>query len=102
MKNTSWNHHSSHINPGLSCSVCHTAHGMGAVSGTITGERLVNFDVNVVASNGGLPISYNRAANTCVLVCHHGGPQSQRHGYGGWSAEPWNQEVSIAKIWRSS
>jgi hypothetical protein len=30
----------------------------------------VNFDVNVVASNGGLPISYNRATNTCTLVCH--------------------------------
>jgi predicted CXXCH cytochrome family protein len=68
--NTSWNHHSDHINTGVSCSVCHTAHGMGAASGTISGERLVNFDVNVVASNSGLPISYNRAANTCVLVCH--------------------------------
>jgi hypothetical protein len=43
---------------------------MGANSGSIGGERLINFDVNVVASNGGLPISYNRAANTCVLVCH--------------------------------
>ena len=69
-KNTSWNQHSTHINLGLSCSVCHIAHGMGAASGTISGERLVNFDVNVVASNGGLPISYNRGPNTCVLVCH--------------------------------
>jgi hypothetical protein len=70
VKNTSWNQHSSHINAGFTCSTCHTAHGMGAASGTISGERLVNFDVNVVASNGGLPISYNRSANTCVLVCH--------------------------------
>jgi len=70
VKNTSWNQHSSHINAGFSCSTCHTAHGMGATSGTISGERLINFDVNVVASNGGLPISFNRAANTCVLVCH--------------------------------
>ena len=69
-KNTSWSQHSAHINLGLSCSVCHIAHGMGAASGTISGERLVNFDVNVVASNGGLPISYNRGPNTCVLVCH--------------------------------
>jgi hypothetical protein len=69
-KNTSWNQHSRHINLGLSCSVCHIAHGMGAASGTISGERLVNFDVNVVASNAGLPISYNRGANTCVLACH--------------------------------
>ena len=43
---------------------------MGAASGTISGERLVNFDVNVVAPNGGLPISYNRATNSCTLVCH--------------------------------
>jgi len=70
LKNTSWNQHSTHINAGFSCSVCHTAHGMGATSATITGERLVNFDLNVVAPNAGLPISYNRGANTCVLVCH--------------------------------
>jgi predicted CXXCH cytochrome family protein len=70
VKNTSWNQHSAHIDAGFSCSACHTAHGMGALSGTITGERLVNFDVNVVAPNSGLPISYNRTANTCVLVCH--------------------------------
>jgi predicted CXXCH cytochrome family protein len=70
MQNTSWNQHSAHVNSGFSCSTCHTAHGMGAASGTITGERLIDFDVNVVGSNGGLPISYNRGANTCVLVCH--------------------------------
>ncbi len=69
-KNTSWNHHADHINTGVSCSTCHTAHGLGAASGTISGERLVNFDVNVVAPNGGLPISYNRATNSCTLVCH--------------------------------
>jgi predicted CXXCH cytochrome family protein len=70
MQNTSWNQHSNHIGAGFSCSTCHTAHGMGAASGTITGERLVDFDVNVVAPNGGLPISYNRATNTCTLTCH--------------------------------
>jgi predicted CXXCH cytochrome family protein len=70
LQNTSWNQHSAHINAGFTCSTCHTAHGMGAASGTISGERLVNFDGNVVAPNGGLPISYNRAANTCVLACH--------------------------------
>lgn len=70
VKNTSWNQHSSHINAGFTCSTCHTAHGMGAASGTITGERMVDFDVNVVAPNGALPISYNRSANTCVMVCH--------------------------------
>jgi predicted CXXCH cytochrome family protein len=70
VKNTSWNQHKAHIDAGFTCSTCHTAHGMGAVSGTISGERLINFDVNVVGSNGGLPISWNRTANTCVLVCH--------------------------------
>ena len=70
VQNTSWKQHSLHINAGFSCSVCHTAHGMGATSGTISGQRLVNFDVNVVASNGTVPVSYNRATNTCALVCH--------------------------------
>ena len=70
LQNGSWTRHYNHITDGFSCSVCHTAHGMGATSGTITGERLVNFDVNVVGSNGGLPISYNRSSNTCTLTCH--------------------------------
>ena len=70
VKNTSWNQHSTHINAGFTCSTCHTAHGTGAASGTVSGERLVNFDVNVVAPNGALPISYNRGANTCTLTCH--------------------------------
>ena len=71
VSNASWNHHGSHINTGFTCSVCHTAHGMGARSGTISGERLVNFDINVVAANGGTPVSYTRATNTCTLVCHN-------------------------------
>ena len=70
MKNTSFNDHANHINAGFSCSTCHTAHGMGASSGTISGERLVNFDLNVVAPNGSLPVSYSRASNSCTLVCH--------------------------------
>jgi len=70
-QNGSWTLHSSHISKdGFSCSTCHTAHGMGATSGTISGERLVNFDANVVAKNGANPISYSHATNTCVLVCH--------------------------------
>jgi hypothetical protein len=43
---------------------------MGAMSPNITGERLVNFDVNVVGSNNGLPISYNRGTGNCTLTCH--------------------------------
>lgn len=72
LANTSFTQHSLHISQyGFSCSVCHTAHGMGATSPTVTGERLVNFDGNVVGLNGGVPISYNRATNTCTLMCHN-------------------------------
>jgi len=68
--NTSWNQHSLHINDGFSCSVCHTAHGMTAGTANVTGERMLNFDVNVVAPNGSAAITYDRATNTCSLTCH--------------------------------
>jgi predicted CXXCH cytochrome family protein len=69
--NTSWPLHSKHVaEKGFSCSVCHTAHGMGANSPSITGERLVNFDANVVGENSGAPIAYNRGTNSCTLMCH--------------------------------
>jgi len=71
MANTSFSEHARHINDGFSCSTCHTAHGMGSGSGTISGERLVNFDINVVAPNGGNPVSYSRATNSCGLTCHN-------------------------------
>ena len=72
LQNTSFTQHSLHISTyGFSCSTCHTAHGMGATSPNITGERLVNFDGNVVGMNGVAPISYNRATNTCTLMCHN-------------------------------
>ncbi len=70
MGNSSFTQHARHINDGFSCSVCHTAHGMGAVNGAISGERLVNFDLNVVAPNGARPIFYSRATNSCTLMCH--------------------------------
>jgi len=69
--NTSFSEHARHMSDGFSCSACHTAHGMGTASGTISGERLVNFDVNVVAPNGATPISYSRATNSCSLTCHN-------------------------------
>jgi len=68
--NTSWTQHSMHINAGFSCSTCHTAHGMAPSSGNLTGERLINFDLKVVAPYAGLPVSYNRGTGTCALVCH--------------------------------
>ena len=43
---------------------------MGGTNPSISGQRLVNFDINVVAQNGAAPIIYNRATNTCVLACH--------------------------------
>ncbi len=76
MANTSFTKHFEHIAAGFSCSVCHTAHGMGGVNGNVSGERLVNFDIAVVAPSGALPISYNRVSGSCALVCHgqtHGG-----------------------------
>ncbi|HLJ25831.1 MAG TPA: cytochrome c3 family protein [Candidatus Angelobacter sp.] len=74
--NTSFSEHARHINDGFSCSACHTAHGMGGASGSISGERLVNFDINVVAPSGATPISYSRATNSCGLTCHNH-PHSQ-------------------------
>ena len=71
LANTSFSQHSLHVSQyGFSCSTCHTAHGMGATSPTVTGERLVNFDGNVVGQNNGSPIAYNRGTNTCTLMCH--------------------------------
>ena len=72
LNNSSFSEHARHVKKdGFSCSVCHSAHGMGTQSGNISGERLVNFDANVVAPNGGTPISYNHATNSCSLVCHN-------------------------------
>jgi hypothetical protein len=77
LNNSSFSEHARHVRQdGFSCSVCHTGHGLGAQSGNISGERLVNFDVKVVAPNGPLPISYNRATNSCSLVCHNQAHQS--------------------------
>jgi len=70
--NMSWTQHSRHVSQdGFSCSVCHTAHGMSPGAASLTGERLVNFDIKVVAQIQGAPISYNRGANSCVFMCHN-------------------------------
>ena len=71
LNNSSFSEHARHVKQdGFSCSVCHTAHGMGGQMATVSGERMVNFDVNVVAPNGTIPISYQRATNSCSLTCH--------------------------------
>ncbi len=72
MQSVSWNAHAAHVfTDGFSCSTCHTAHGMGATAANPTGARMIDFDLNVVGSNGGLPVSYDQTSNTCVLVCHN-------------------------------
>jgi len=75
VSNASFTEHARHINDGFSCSTCHTAHGMTSQAGMFVGERMVNFDLNVVAPNGTAPISYRRVTNSCSLTCH-GHPHS--------------------------
>jgi predicted CXXCH cytochrome family protein len=70
MSNASFSEHARHINDGFSCSACHTPHGMGSQAAMVSGERMVNFDLKVVAPNGATPISYKRATNSCSLTCH--------------------------------
>jgi len=57
---TSWVGHQNHVwQDGFSCSTCHNPHGMTATSANATGERMVDFDLNVVGQNGVSP------AHTC-------------------------------------
>jgi hypothetical protein len=71
--------HAKHVaDVGASCSVCHTSHGMGAQSASVTGERLVNFDLGVVAGLGTTPITYNGATKSCTLMCH-GSSHDSKH-----------------------
>lgn len=70
ISNSSFSEHARHINDGFSCSVCHTGHGMGSQLATVSGERMVNFDTNVVAPNGKSPITYRKSTNSCSLTCH--------------------------------
>jgi hypothetical protein len=70
MTNSSFKEHARHINDGFSCSVCHSAHGGGAQVAAVSTERLVNFDINVVAPDGKSPITYRRATSSCSLTCH--------------------------------
>ncbi|HTY64814.1 MAG TPA: cytochrome c3 family protein [Acidobacteriota bacterium] len=65
---TSWTEHGRHLQSGFSCSVCHSAHGVPAGTSSVSGSGLVSFDMNVVGSNNGLPVSYN--GSTCTLRCH--------------------------------
>jgi hypothetical protein len=68
LSDVSWTKHSQHVrDEGISCSVCHSGHGVPAGSTGVNGTRLVSFDMNVVAPNGGV-ISYS--GGTCTLTCH--------------------------------
>lgn len=67
LSNASWPYHQRHVDQeGVSCSVCHSSHGVPP-GGSGTGKRLVNFDLNVVAPNGGIA-AYS--GTTCTLRCH--------------------------------
>ncbi len=67
LSDVSWSKHNLHVSQqGISCSVCHSAHGTPA-GGVGSGKRLINFDVNVVAPNGGV-ITYS--GTSCTLRCH--------------------------------
>lgn len=69
---TSWAGHQNHVwQDGFSCSTCHNPHGITATSANATGERMVDFDLNVVGQNGVSPITYNQATDTCTLSCHN-------------------------------
>ncbi|MDR3762540.1 MAG: cytochrome c3 family protein [Acidobacteriota bacterium] len=72
MLDASFSKHSMHIKAGFSCSACHTAHGT-ATSGSISGDRLINFDLNVVGVNdvSKAAISYTSGTNNCTLKCHN-------------------------------
>jgi hypothetical protein len=65
--NVSFQHHSSHIQKGVSCSVCHSSHGVPAGTTGVAGDRLVSFDMNVVGTNNGV---VNYSNGTCTLTCH--------------------------------
>jgi predicted CXXCH cytochrome family protein len=63
--------HDSHVgNRGVSCSVCHSGHGTDNSNPNLSGQRLVNFDTNVVAPFKGV-ISYNQTTRSCTLQCHN-------------------------------
>jgi predicted CXXCH cytochrome family protein len=67
MSDVSFTRHSLHLGQGFSCSVCHSAHGVPSGNANYTGERLVNFDLNVVAPSGST-LSYINGS--CTLRCH--------------------------------
>lgn len=66
--NVTWRQHSRHIQKGISCSVCHSAHGVPASTSGVNGRALVSFDMNVVGTNGNRPVSYD--GSSCTLTCH--------------------------------
>jgi hypothetical protein len=80
MSNASFTQHNAHISgkfstanlgAGFSCSVCHTAHGMGASASNASGVRMINFDLEVVAPNdNAASISYIPGTG-CTLKCHN-------------------------------
>jgi hypothetical protein len=80
MSNASFASHAKHISKGVSCSVCHTSHGVPSGTTGVNGRRLVSFDLNVVAPYQNT-LSYN-PDGTCTLTCHmvdHNGTSITAH-----------------------
>jgi predicted CXXCH cytochrome family protein len=86
LSDVSFKEHSRHVRDlGVSCSVCHSGHGVPAGAST-NGKRLINFDLNVVAPSNGV-IAYTGSG--CTLLCH-----GQDHSSSGAAAPA---KVSAAK-----
>jgi predicted CXXCH cytochrome family protein len=58
------------VTDGLSCSACHTAHGLGGTNANLSGDSLVDFDLNVVAQRN-KKLQFDSGKRTCTLTCHN-------------------------------
>jgi predicted CXXCH cytochrome family protein len=67
------------VTDGVSCSACHTAHGLGGVNANLTGDHLVDFDLNVVGRSSNNKLEFNGNKRNCSLACH--GHDHKNSGY---------------------
>jgi hypothetical protein len=68
------------VTDGLSCSACHTAHGLGGANANLSGDFLVDFDLNVVAPNSnGAKLDFNSGQRRCDLMCHNHNHNNARY-----------------------
>jgi hypothetical protein len=63
-------HYNHVVSHGISCSVCHTSHGVQGGSNA-NNNHLVDFDIQIVRAYGSNSIPYvDTARKQCFLVCH--------------------------------